>query len=103
MRAANDLATCVGYRVDSPDGRVGSVAAVLPPGEDRLGTFLVHTGLLQCTLSAVSVQLIERIDRRIDSNLGQCTRKHGSRVQVSKCGGWRRIRQIISWNVNSLY
>jgi len=62
MRAANDLATCVGYRVDSPDGRVGSVAAVLPSGETPGGALLVHTGLLQCTLSALSFELVERVD-----------------------------------------
>jgi len=62
MRAANDLTTCVGYRVDSPDGRVGSVAAVLPSGETPGGALLVHTGLLECTLSALPFELVERID-----------------------------------------
>ena len=59
---ANDLATCVGYRVDSPEGRVGSVAAVLPSGEIPGGALLVHTGLLHCTLSALPFELVERVD-----------------------------------------
>jgi hypothetical protein len=62
MIASGDLATCVGYRVDSPDGRVGSVVAALPSGERRRGGLLVHTGLLQCTLSTVPFGLVERID-----------------------------------------
>ncbi len=62
MNVSDDLATCVGYRVDSPDGRVGSVAAVLPSGEGRRGALLVHTGLLSCALSAVPLEQVERID-----------------------------------------
>jgi len=53
----------VGYRVDSPDGRVGTVAAVLPPGGARRApALLLRTNLLSCSLSTVSTEAIEQVD-----------------------------------------
>jgi hypothetical protein len=54
---------CIGYRVDSDDGRIGSVAAVLPAaGGRRDAVLLLKTGLLSCSLSALSAEAIERVD-----------------------------------------
>jgi hypothetical protein len=54
---------CVGYRVDSPDGRIGSIAAVLPPrGGRRDVVVLVKTGLLTCSLTAVPSAAVGSVD-----------------------------------------
>src|SRR5579872_429612 len=45
----------------------------------------------------------KRIDRRIDSDFRQCTRKHSSRVEVSERGGRSGIGQIIGRDVNGLH
>jgi peptide chain release factor 1 len=45
---------------------------------------------------------IERIDSRIDGQLGNTTRQHSSCVQVSESRSWSRIRQVISRHVDSL-
>jgi hypothetical protein len=53
-----------GYRVDSRDGRVGSVVAVLPlAGRADPGVLLVQTGLLTCRLVAVPFARVEEVDR----------------------------------------
>jgi hypothetical protein len=60
---ADDLARATGYRVDTADGRIGSVAAVLPrPGREAPGALLVHTGLLSCRLTAVPFDEVEGVD-----------------------------------------
>ena len=59
------LEECVGYGVDSPDGRIGSVAAVLPPRPGQTdGVVLVKTGLLMCSLAAISSAAVESVDTR---------------------------------------
>ena len=57
------LEECVGYGVDSPDGRIGSVVAVLPPRPGQSdGVVLVKTGLLVCSLAAISSAAVESVD-----------------------------------------
>ncbi len=45
---------------------------------------------------------VERIDRRVDAQLGNLTAQHQSGVEVSEGGGGRRVGQVISWHVNGL-
>jgi hypothetical protein len=54
---------CIGYAVESVDGRIGSVAAILPPRGGRgEAALLLKTGLWSCSVSAVSSKAIERVD-----------------------------------------
>jgi hypothetical protein len=56
------LSDCIGYRVETHDGRLGSVAAIVPPRtSDETGVVIVHSGP-SCSLSAVSVADVERVD-----------------------------------------
>jgi len=62
------LARTRGFRVESRDGRIGSVAAVLPRADGEPGWLLVHTGLLSCRLATIpfaSVQDVDADERRI--------------------------------------
>lgn len=63
MSKVEDLAGSAGYRVETCDGRIGSVAAVLPrPDREAPGVLLVHTGLLSCRLRAVPFDDVEGVD-----------------------------------------
>jgi hypothetical protein len=54
-----------GYRVDTHDGRIGGVAAVLPrAGRGGTGVLLVQTGLLCCRLVSVPFDEVEKVDER---------------------------------------
>jgi hypothetical protein len=53
------LAGCEGYRVDSPDGRVGTVEAVLP----SFGALAVAAGLFATRILLVPFSDVERVDR----------------------------------------
>jgi hypothetical protein len=56
------LRDCTGYRVVTPDGRVGSVAAVLPSTRtDGAGVLIVHSGPT-CGLSAMPFDEVEGVD-----------------------------------------
>jgi hypothetical protein len=58
-----DLSDCAGYRVELRDGRIGSVAAVLPrPGRDERGLLIVRSDPLSCRLSAVPFHEVETVD-----------------------------------------
>jgi hypothetical protein len=58
-----DLDGIEAYRVETHDGRTGSVAAVLPrAGEGELGALLVRQGLLSCELAAVPFDAVELVD-----------------------------------------
>jgi len=57
-----DLARCAGYRVETRDGRIGSVAAVLPRAGRECGLLLVRTGLMSCRLSAIPFDEVESVD-----------------------------------------
>ena len=46
---------------------------------------------------------VERVDSRVDGQLGNTTRQHSGGVQVSECGGWGGICKIISWHVDGLH
>jgi hypothetical protein len=61
MSKETKLAQCRGYRVETHDGRIGSVAAVLPHAAEG-GALLVHSGLMSCTLSAVPFYEVETVD-----------------------------------------
>jgi hypothetical protein len=64
MNGSAELMRARGYRVDSRDGRVGSVVAVLPfAGGDDAGVLLVQTGLLTCRLVSVPFAGVEDVDR----------------------------------------
>jgi hypothetical protein len=57
------LGDVVGYRVETRDGRIGSVAAVLPAtGRDEGGVLIVRSDPLSCSLSAVPVDEVETVD-----------------------------------------
>jgi len=61
--ADTDLTRCKGYRVETHDGRIGSVAAVLPrAGRPERGVLVVHSGLLSCRLTAVPFDEVETVD-----------------------------------------
>jgi hypothetical protein len=63
MRDDLSLTRCKGYRDDTHDGRIGSVAAVLPrTGLREYGVLIVRSGLLSCTLFAVAFGQVERVD-----------------------------------------
>ena len=58
-----DLEGSEAYRVDTEDGRIGTVVAVLPcAGRGSAGVLLVRTGLLHCQLSAVPFGAVESVD-----------------------------------------
>jgi hypothetical protein len=60
-----ELGRARGYRVDTHDGRIGGVAAVLPrAGRGGTGVLLVQTGLLSCRLVCVPFDEVEEVDRR---------------------------------------
>jgi hypothetical protein len=64
MNSSAELMRAHGYRVDSRNGRVGSVVAVLPlAGRDDAGVLLVQTGLLTCRLVSVPFARVEEVDR----------------------------------------
>jgi hypothetical protein len=63
MSKVDDLLRAQAYRVDTHDGRIGSVAAVLPrAGRDRTGVLLMRCGLLSCKLVAVAFDAVEDVD-----------------------------------------
>ena len=63
MSKADDLARAQGYQVDTHDGRIGSVAAVLPrAGGNQPGYLLVNTGLLACQLTSIPFAAVEDVD-----------------------------------------
>jgi len=62
MSVDAELAQARGFRVDSHDGRIGSVAAVLPRANGEPGWLLVHTGLLSCRLATVPYAYVEEVD-----------------------------------------
>jgi len=63
VSAVDGLAEAIAYRVDTPDGRIGSVAAVLPGvGPHAAGVLLVQTGLLHCRLEGVAFDDVAEVD-----------------------------------------
>jgi hypothetical protein len=59
----DELAKAAGYRVETRDGRIGSIAAVLPPASGRgSAVLLVHSGLMSCKLTAIPVDQVEAVD-----------------------------------------
>jgi hypothetical protein len=69
MKRNEQLARSGGYRVHTHDGRIGSVAAVLPrAGPGRNGVLLVSFGETYCTMSAVPFRDVEAVyvgERRV--------------------------------------
>lgn len=63
MSKVDHLARAQGYQVDTHDGRIGSVAAVLPrAGGNQPGYLLVHTGLLTCQLTSIPFAAVEDVN-----------------------------------------
>lgn len=62
MSKVDDLARAQAYRVDTCDGRIGSVAAVLPRAGGKPGFLLVHSGLMSCRLATVPFSEVEEVD-----------------------------------------
>ncbi len=65
MKTTTELGDCKGFAVHTAEGRVGSLAAVLPPraASGGSGALLVQDTPLSCALSTVSVEQIEAVDR----------------------------------------
>jgi hypothetical protein len=88
MSKVGDLARAQAYRVDTHDGRIGSVAAVLPRAGGEPGYLLVHTGLMSCQLTSVPFAAVEDIDperRRVllrESPVVEEAGHHGSRDPI---------------------
>jgi len=61
MSKADDLARAEGYQVETHDGRIGSVAAVLPCAGGAPGFLLVHTGLMACRLALIPFSSVESV------------------------------------------
>ena len=56
------LRDCVGYHVETHQGRLGTVAAIVPSrGHDRPGVVIVHSGP-SCALSVVSLADVASVD-----------------------------------------
>jgi hypothetical protein len=51
-----------GFSVETPSGRVGRVAAVLPPDGSGGGVVLVHSGGRFCTLKSVRFEDVAHVD-----------------------------------------
>lgn len=49
-------------------------------------------------------QLLVKISfiKKVWRNISYRSRQDGSSIQVSECGGWSRISQVISRNINGL-
>jgi hypothetical protein len=60
----DELSAAAGYRVETRDGRIGSVAVVLPrAGRDASGALLVHESPNSCRLVTVPFDTVESVDR----------------------------------------
>jgi hypothetical protein len=62
MSKVEDLAHAQAYRVDTHEGRLGSVAAVLPRAGGKPGFLLVHSGLMSCRLTTIPFAEVEDVD-----------------------------------------
>jgi hypothetical protein len=63
MTASLDLTGCAGYRVETADGRIGEVAAVLPRRERAVPSVLImQSDVVTCGLMVVPFQQIETVD-----------------------------------------
>lgn len=88
MSKVGNLARAQAYRVDTHDGRIGSVAAVLPRAGGEPGYLLVHTGLMSCRLASVPFAAVEDVDperRRVllrESSVVEEAGQHGSRDPI---------------------
>jgi hypothetical protein len=61
--ASRDLVGARAYRVDTRDGRIGTVAAVLPrAARSGSGVLLVQSGLLTGRLVAIPFDDVEEVD-----------------------------------------
>src|SRR5471032_1027414 len=45
---------------------------------------------------------IQWVHRRVDTQRGDVTRQHDGRIQVTEGGRWRRVGQVIRWNIHGL-
>jgi len=89
MSRVDDLSRAQAYRVETHDGRIGSVAAVLPRAGGQPGFLLVHTGLMSCRLTTVPFGAVEEVDpelRRVVLRETPATLKeagsHGTRAHA---------------------
>jgi hypothetical protein len=62
VSTTEDLTCAQAYEVETPDGRIGSVAAVLPRRDGRPGFLLVHSGLMSCALTSVPFSDVDVVD-----------------------------------------
>jgi hypothetical protein len=60
--STQELTRARGYRVETHDGRIGSVLAVLPRACELPGLLLVQTGLMSCRVAAVPFDEVEAVD-----------------------------------------
>lgn len=62
MTKSEQLGRAQTYQVETHDGRIGSVAAVLPRAGGRPGFLLVHSGLMSCRLATIPFSEVEEVD-----------------------------------------
>ena len=60
--SSDELRSATGYCVETREGTLGSVAAVLPSIGDVPGVLLVHTDPRACTLTAVRFDNVDTVD-----------------------------------------
>ena len=93
LRLAAMLRASIGYRVDSPEGRVGVLTAVLPEYDDLpadrievASGFFVVTAVTVAFTDVASVDVIRRrvLIRRVQE------RRRGTRLEMA-----RRVRQFL--------
>jgi hypothetical protein len=59
---SESLRDCVGYQVETHQGRLGDVAAIVPSrSHEETGVVIVHSGP-SCALSVVSMADVESVD-----------------------------------------
>jgi hypothetical protein len=90
MSIIEDLARSQAYRVDTRDGRIGSVAVVLPRAGGKPGFLLVQSGLMCCRLTTVPFSEVETVDpedrRVLLRDVPASTQEaapHGARARVA--------------------
>jgi hypothetical protein len=87
MSKVDDLGRARGYRVDTHDGRIGSVAAVMPRAGGRPGYLLVNTGLLACHLTSIPFSAVANVDprrRRLVLEEHSEMERHGDRLSSAR-------------------
>jgi hypothetical protein len=85
---ARQLARAQGFGVETTSGRIGRVAAVVPPRASGAGVLLVHGGGRSCALTAVPFEDVADVDfgscRITLSGPAQGASAHGGEVALGE-------------------